>query len=133
VKLLSTLFLTAALALADDAAIVRASVEKFNAAAKAGDAATLKTLLHDGLLYVHSNGKPETKAEAIAAIVKTPPNFVFDPGWTVTVHGKTAIVSAKATNNPGTPGAIHLHMMQTWVNEGGWKMVGRHTGRQIAQ
>jgi len=133
VKLLSTLFLTAALALADDAATVRGMVEKFNSAAKAGDEATLKSLLHDGLLYVHSNGKPENKAECIAAIVKTKPNFVFNPGWTVSVHGRTAIVSAMATNNPGSPNAIHLHMMQTWVNEGGWKMVGRHTGRQIAQ
>lgn len=119
--------------MADDAAVVREHVEKFNAAAKAGDEAALKKLLGEGLVYVHSAGLTEDKAQCIAALVKSKPNFVFSPGWTVAVHGKTAIVHAKAVNNPGSANAISLDMMQTWVNDGGWKMIGRHTARPPAQ
>lgn len=122
------------MAWADDAATVRGLVEKFNAAAKSGDESTLKTLLADDLVYVHSNGNTENKSQCIAAIVKSKPNFVFSPGWTVNVQGKTAIVHAKAVNNPGTANPISLDMMQAWTHDGSaWKMVGRHTARPPAQ
>ena len=131
---LLTTLVTAAMAWADESATVRGLVEKFNASAKAGDEAALKTLLADELVYVHSNGLTESKSQCIAAIVKSKPNFVFSPGWTVAVHGKTAIVHAKAVNNPGTANPISLDMMQTWVQDGSsWKMVGRHTARPPAQ
>ncbi len=133
-KLIAFVLLTSVLAWADDAAAVRGLVEKFNAAAKAGDEATLKTLLSDQLIYVHSAGLIENKSQCIAAIVKSNPNFVFSPGWTVTVQGKTAIVHAKAVNNPGTANPIALDMMQTWIQDGNsWKMLGRHTARPPAK
>lgn len=121
-------------ALADDEATVRALVEKFNAAAKAGDEAALNSLLGEGLVYVHSNGLTENKAQCVAALVKAKPNFVFNPGWTVSMQGKTAIVHAKAVNNPGSPNSMSLDMMQVWVHDGkSWKLVGRHTARPPAQ
>jgi hypothetical protein len=133
-KLLLSILLTAAFALADDAGTVRGLVEKFNAAGKAGDEATLKTLIADGLVYVHSNGLVEDKAKCIAAMAKSKPNIVFSPGWTVAVDGKTAIVHAKATNNPGAANPVTLDIMQTWVNDGkSWKLLGRHAARPPAQ
>lgn len=132
-KLLTSVLLMAAVALADEAAALRGLVEKFNAAAKAGDEAALNALLADGLVYVHSNGASENKAQCIAAILKSKPNFVFAPGWTVSVQGKTAIVHAKAVNNPGTANAISLDMMQAWTHDGqNWRMAGRHTARPPA-
>jgi ketosteroid isomerase-like protein len=132
-RLLLSILLTAAFAFADDVSTVRELVEKFNSAAKAGDEATLKTLLAEGLVYVHSNGLTETKAQCIAAIAKGKPNFVFSPGWTVHVDGKTAIVHAKAVNNPGAANAISLDLMQVWNHDGkSWKMLARHTGRPPA-
>lgn len=123
-----------AVAFADEAATVRTLVEKFNAAAKAGDEATLKTLLTDDLVYVHSNGLTENKAECVAALVKSKPNFVFSPGWTVNVQGKTAIVHAKAVNNPGAANSLSLDLMQAWTHDGhSWKMAGRHAARPPAQ
>lgn len=124
----------ATLAFADDVATVRGLVEKFNAAAHAGDEATLKNLLGEGLVYVHSLGAVENKSQCISAILKTKPNFVFSPGWTVSVHDRTAIVHAKAVNNPGTSSSVALDMMQTWSYDGkAWRMVGRHTARPPAK
>ena len=112
-----------------DEAAVRAALTQFNAAAKAGDEATLNKLLGDDLMYSHSNAKVETKAECVAALVKSKPNFVMVDGWTVSVHGKSAMVHGKMTANPGAAQTA-LHFMMMWVKDGNsWKLVGRHTAR----
>ncbi len=112
-----------------DEAAVRAAVAQFNAAAKAGDEATLMKLTGDDLMYSHSNATVETKAECIAALVKAKPDFVLNDGWTVKVYGKSAMVHGKMIAHNG---ATHtaLHFMIMWVKDGGaWRMVGRHTAR----
>lgn len=132
-RILLALTLAGALAAAGnkpaDEAAVRAAVDKFNASAKAGDEAALKTLLSEDLVYGHSSAKMENKAECIAAIVKTKPNFVMKDGWTVHLYGKTAIVRASAVaHNQGQQ--IPLAMIQVWVKDGkDWKMVARNTTR----
>jgi hypothetical protein len=112
-----------------DEAAVRTAVEKFNAAAKAGDGKTLGPLLAEELVYGHSSAKMETKAECIAALEKGKPNFVMEPGWTVRIYGKTALVHGKMkAHNP--TGIIPLDIMMMWVKKGAaWQMVARHTVR----
>jgi hypothetical protein len=118
----SAVLLTAASA---DESAVRAAVNQFNDAAHKGDQATLEKLLGNGLIYAHSSAKIETKAECVGALVKSKPNFVLDPGWTVQVYGKSAIVHGKMT-----AGANRLDLLQVWVKEGaGWQMVARHTAK----
>jgi hypothetical protein len=112
-----------------DEAAVRAAVTQFNAAAKAGDEATLNKLLSDDLMYSHSSAKVENKAECVAALVKSKNNFVLMDGWTVKVYGKSAIVHGKMTSYSAA-GTTPLHFMMMWVKDGNaWKMVGRHTAR----
>ncbi len=112
-----------------DEAAVRAAVAQFNAAAHSGDEATLKKLIGDDLMYSHSNAKVETKAECIAALVKSKPNFVLTEGWNVHVYGKSAMVDGKMTAHNGAT-QTPLHFMMMWVKEGNaWKMVGRHTAK----
>ena len=102
---------------------VRAAVNQFNEAAHQGNQATLEKLLASGLVYGHSSAKIENKAECVAALVKSKPNFVLDPGWTVQVYGKSAVVHGKMT-----AGQNRLDLLQVWVQEGGgWQMVARHT------
>ncbi|MBL8227582.1 MAG: nuclear transport factor 2 family protein [Bryobacterales bacterium] len=117
---------------ADDIA-VKAALDKFNAAAKAGDRATLEKLLHGDLRYAHSNAKIENKAECIQALVTTKPNFVLDPGLSIRVYGKSAVVQGRMTANVvqnGQPNKIPLDFIQVWVQEGAsWLMVARHTAR----
>lgn len=109
---------------------VRAAVEKFNAAAKAGDAAALDKLIADDLMYSHSNAKVENKAECIAALVKSKIDFKMVDGWTVQVYGNSAMVHGKMhAHNPAAP-VVPLHFMMMWVKKGdAWLLVGRHTAR----
>ena len=110
-------------------AAVRAAVAKLNAAALAGDAAALDKLIAPDLMYAHSNAKVETKAECIAALVKSKPNFVVADGLVVSVHGNSAMVHGKMTAHNGAT-ATPLHFMMMWVKDGGsWKLVGRHTAK----
>ena len=123
-------------ALAADSAdekAVRESVAKFNAAAVKGDEATLKALVGDGLVYTHSNAKLENKAECIAALVKTKPNFEMKPNWTVQVYGKSAVVHGHMTAHgmtDGKPTETKLDLLMVWVKAGkGWSLVARHTAK----
>lgn len=111
-----------------DEAAVKAAHASFVAAAKAGDAAALGKIFADGLQYSHSNTLLETKAQAIAALVKTKGNFEVHE-QTIHVYGKAATVRAKMTAH-GANGDIPLTMLQVWVKNGkDWQMIERHTTR----
>lgn len=121
-------FSTIGLAQSADETAVRAAHDAFVKAAKTGDAATLDKLLTEGLQYSHSNGKLETKKEAIDALVKANVNFEVQ-SQTIRIFGNTATIRAKATAH-GPTGPIPLTMLQVWVKNGGkWQMVERQTTR----
>lgn len=115
----------------DDAELaVRAALARFNAAAKTGDAAALGALLADDLMYSHSNAKVETKAECIAALVRSNIDFRERESWTVQVYngGTCAMVHGKMdAYNPGDV-IVPLHFLMMWVKVGEeWLLAGRHT------
>lgn len=111
-----------------DEAAVKAAHASFVAAAKAGDAAALGKIFADGLQYSHSNTLLETKAQAIAALVKSKGNFEVHE-QTIHVYGKAATIRAKVTAH-GANGDIPLTMLQVWVKNGkNWQMMERHTTR----
>lgn len=113
------------------ASAVRAAFDRFNAAAKIGDAATLDAVLAPSLMYSHSNAKVENKAECIAALVRSNIDFQLRDGLTVEVYGGASamIHGTMDAHNPGGV-IVPLHFMMMWVNEGGsWLMVGRHTAK----
>ena len=117
---------------ADQKAVLSA-VDQFNQAAKAGDTAALEKLLSPDLIYGHSNAKIENKAECIAALGQSKPDFRVSPGATVNIYGNTAVVHGKMTAHlvqNGTPNQIPLDFIQVWVKQGNrWVMVARHTTR----
>ena len=112
---------------------VRDSVNKFVEAAHMGDEATLKSLLGDGLVYVHSNGATvENKTQCIASLVKSKTHFELKPGWTVQMYGNTAVVHGQLiSHNPSSATPVTpLDYIMTWVKTGGnWQMVARHTAK----
>jgi len=116
-----------------DEKAVRESLDQFNAAAKAGNAAKLDKLLHPELIYGHSSAMIEDKAACVKALLAGKPNFVMQPGSTVQVYGKTAVVHGKMIAHvvqQGKPVRIPLDIVQVWVKEGkAWRMVTRHTTR----
>ena len=68
---------------------IKGNLEKFSVAAKAGDSAVLNALFSDDLTYGHSSAKFETKAEAVAALVKSKPTYTHKD-IKVRVYGNTA-------------------------------------------
>lgn len=112
-----------------DEAAVKAAHAAFVAAAKAGDGAALGKLLADGVQYSHSNTKLETKAEAIAALVKSKGNFEVHE-QTIHVYGKAATIRARVTAHNAQTGDTPLTMLLVWVKNGNqWQMVERQTTR----
>lgn len=108
---------------------VAAAIDSFNAATAAGDKAALEKLLHDELVYDHSNGRRETKAECIEAIVKGHPRYEHSD-QKITIYGATAVVRTKAVAHTASSGTLQLGMIQVWLKSGkGWQMVSRHTVR----
>lgn len=116
-----------------DEKAVREALDQFNAAARTGDAATLDRLLHPDLIYGHSSAMIENKATCIKALLAGKPDFVLQPGATVQVYGKTAVVHGQMVANVvqnGKPVRIPLDYVQVWVKEGKfWRMTTRHTTR----
>ena len=111
-----------------DEAAVKAAHYAYIEACKKGDASALVALFADGLQYSHSNTLLETKAQAIAALVKSKGNFEVHE-QTVHVYGKAATIRAKMTAH-GANGDIPLTMLQVWVKNGkDWQMIERHTTR----
>ncbi len=97
-------------------------MDKFVAAAKAGDSAALQTLLADDLTYVHSSAKMENKSEAIAAMVKSKPTYQ-QKDVKIRISGNTAIVNMKLDVLPAN---THLDILQVWVKKGAnWQMAAR--------
>jgi ketosteroid isomerase-like protein len=134
-KMLLSVFLASAAILAADAKAdeqaVRQMVEKFNDAARSGDAAALEKMLGADLVYVHSSAKVENKAECVAALKATPVDFKVHPGLRVKLYGATALVHGQMTALPkGQTATVPLDIIQVWAKQGNnWVMVGRHTAR----
>ncbi len=125
---LALLLLAAALALpaATVEETIKANLDKFDAAAKAGDAAALGALLADELTFGHSSAKFENKAECIAALVKTKPTYTHRD-VKVRVYGNTAVVDL---NMHIEPQGFDIAVLQVWVKKGkNWQMVARHSTR----
>ena len=119
---------TLGLAESADEAAVRAAHEAFVKAAKAGDGTALGKLLADGLQYSHSNTKLETKAEAIAALVKSKANFEVI-SQTIHVYGKAATIRGKVTSH-SPAGDTPMTVLLVWVKNGSdWQMIERQTTR----
>lgn len=97
--------------------------------------AKLQRVLDDELIYAHSTGVIETKAEYLGKLKSGTQKYdVIDHHkTTVRVHGDAAvahsIVVMKGTNQSG-PFDNRLMMIHTWVKKGGeWRLAAHQTTR----
>ena len=110
---------------------VAAAVEKLRAAMLSAKADDLGAIAADNLLYGHSAGDLENKAEYIDNIASGRSVFVtIDISeQTIKVTGDIAVARFRLvskTNNGGKPGSIDLAIMTFWQKQNGeWKLVGR--------
>jgi ABC-type glycerol-3-phosphate transport system substrate-binding protein len=105
---------------------IKANLERFSAAAKAGDEKTLNMLLADDVTYSHSNAKMENKQEAVAALAKSKQTYTHSD-IQIRTYGNTALVNTKINVQPNN---VNLSALQVWVKKGNiWQMTARHTTR----
>ncbi len=111
---------------------VAKAVEVFRKGIVDADKNTLLYITADKLVYGHSGGKVQNKAEFIEEILSQKP---FDyttaeiSDQTITVSGKTAIVRhifAAQTMSNGIAANLKIGIMQVWQKQSGkWKLLGR--------
>jgi ketosteroid isomerase-like protein len=131
------LVITAAAVLSANASDVLAQVEAWRKAVLAHDTKTLDRLMGDRVLYSHSNGKLENKAEFMKAWGPSgTANYekVELGQQTVEMYGNIAVVRGDITiDNAPKAGAkqhLKLNVMQIWEKgKAGWQMVARQATR----
>jgi ketosteroid isomerase-like protein len=110
---------------------VAKAMDALNAAILSGDAQKLNAITGAQLSYGHSNGRLETKAEFVSAIVERRSVFVkIDiTNQKIAMMGDTAIVRnhlSGDTNTGGKPVHVEIDVMYVFRLEGGdWKLIGR--------
>jgi ketosteroid isomerase-like protein len=116
----------------DEEKAVSAAVETLKKAIVDADKDLLESIAADNLVYGHSNGRVQNKAEFIAEIVSKQPNDyvkIETTDQTIVITGNTAIVrhiySAETISN-GTPGQLKIGNMLVWKNQKGkWRLLAR--------
>lgn len=110
---------------------VLAAIETFKRGIIDADKELLGSIAAEELVYGHSNGKVQNKAEFIEEIVNSQPDYssIDMADQTIRICGNTAIVrhiySAETTNN-GTPGHVKIGNMLVWQKQHGkWKLLAR--------
>ncbi|HET6557710.1 MAG TPA: nuclear transport factor 2 family protein [Prolixibacteraceae bacterium] len=111
---------------------VGAAVEVLKKAVIEADKSLLEAITAEGLVYGHSNGKVQNKAEFIAEIISAQPlDYVSieTEDQTIALSGNTAVVrhifSAETMAN-GTAGKIRIGNMLIWQKQKGkWKLLAR--------
>ena len=110
---------------------VAKAMDALNAAIISGDAQKLNAITGAQLSYGHSNGRLETKAEFVSAIVERRSVFVkIDiTNQKMTLMGDVAIVRnhlSGDTNTGGKPAHVELDVTYVFRLEGGdWKLIAR--------
>lgn len=105
---------------------IQANLDKFDAAAKAGDAATLNALLSDDIIFGHSSARFENKTEAVAALVKNKPTYTHR-NVKIRTYGNTVLVNMDMHIEPQ---GFDINVLQVWMKKGkNWQMVSRQSTR----
>ena len=87
------------------------------------DAAAQEKYMHPDLVYVHSNGRIQSKTDVIAGkeVIKT---MDFSE-TTVLVYGTTALIKAKV-DQQGAAHTAHLIVLHVWLKgPTGWQLIAR--------
>lgn len=112
--------------------MIMKSVQDFATAVLKKDKATLSKLMADDVMYSHSNGLLENKAQALAAFDKAKYEKFEYKAQTIHVYGNTAVVrgDVEVLNSASNPAPLKLNLLQVWVKgKSGWQLVARQSTR----
>ncbi|BDC51993.1 hypothetical protein F183_A43080 [Bryobacterales bacterium F-183] len=113
--------------------MIKKQLDDFATAVIKKDKAALSKMLADDVVYSHSNGLHETKAQAIAAFeVAKYEKFDYKPQL-IRIYGNTAVVKGDIDilNAASSPTPTQLNVLQIWVKNGSqWQLVARQATRR---
>lgn len=131
---------------ARDEAAVRKANQQLMVSLIAQDRNEIATLLHEDLLYSHSDTRVESKQQVLDANSPNPKNniyrkleFIGQP--TFVQQGKVALLRGDVAVNidraDGTKSNLKLNILHVWVRspkaKHGWLLIGRQATRHITQ
>lgn len=112
---------------------VSAAVESLRKAMAESDKASLEKLVEEQLLYSHSSGRVENKAEFIATLVGPKSGFSAASlsDQTINIVDDIALVRHKFTGTrKGDGNKMHLAVLQVWRERGGqWRLLARQAAK----
>ena len=114
---------------------VKAGEMAWASAAQKNDLAGLAKLFADEMIYSHSSGLVETKAQYLEALKSGNQKYTSITHSDVTMKnfGDTALVVAKVNmkgTTKGVPFDNTLRLMHTWVKrDGRWQLAGHQTAK----
>jgi len=132
---MKTILLLAAFSLSTFAAAdsdVLAAMESLKQAMIHRDGAALEKLLNDDLMYTHSTGSFENKAEMMKAITsgKSVIEKLEFSNTTVRIYGDTALVKGRVDLWHSPTDIVHMDILHVWVKKpGGWRLAARQATR----
>jgi ketosteroid isomerase-like protein len=126
--------LTLVAAQPDPAAVreVLAASDALKQAMMTKDTEGVRKYLHDDLVYSHSHGQNQTKADVVQATKGTTTIEAIDFSQvSVRVYGNTALFKANCdfrNNTDGKAATTHLNVLMVWLKgPDGWQLVGRQS------
>lgn len=129
---LSMFSLCALLSAADQATEVKESSATWRKAVIKQDKEALARLLADDLVYAHSSGKTESKAEYIKAVTGGPPRYesFTESNTNVRVYGKAAVLEGNVQVKLIGRAPYNVRTLEVYVKSGGaWKMTAHQSAR----
>lgn len=117
---------------ADPGAAVKESSKSWRAAVVAQDKAALGQWLADDLVYAHSSGKTESKAEYIAAVTTGPSRYqaFTEENTLVRVYGNVAVLEGNVEVKPVGRDAYRVRTLEVYLQrEGRWQMTAHQSAR----
>lgn len=112
---------------------IRQAEKAWAAAVTSNDFAALDRILHDELIYAHSTGVVETKAQYIGRLRTGAQKYdsIVHEKITVKLHGEAAVAHSVVHmkgHSDKRPFDDRLMMMHLWVKRGGqWRLAAHQT------
>ena len=120
---------TALVQAADPTDSVRAAAAGWRQGAIKQDQSLLNRFLADDLVYAHSGGKSQSKAEYIAEVTKGPSHYesFSESDTNIRFYGKTAVLTGFVDIKPTKGEPYRVRTLEVYLErEGRWKWLKRN-------
>ena len=117
---------------ADDGAGVREASAGWREAAIKQDKSGLERWLADDLVYAHSNGLKQNKAEYIASVTGGPAHYETfkESDVKISIYGIAAVLTGLEDVTPGKGESYRVRTLEVYVkNNGRWQMAAHQSAR----